>query len=53
MANKYLLTYMFYEVRVKLRDEAVEKNITKESYDQFKIRVANKINSIPIDILTE
>ena len=42
---------MFIEVRVKLRDEAIEKDITKESYDQFKIRVANTINSIPIDYI--
>ena len=42
---------MFNEVRVKLYDKAIEKDITKESYDQFKIRVANTINSIPIDYI--
>ena len=42
---------MFNAVRVKLQDEAIKKDITKESYDQFKIRVADTINSIPIDYI--
>ena len=45
----YPIENMFNEVRVKLGDEAIQKDITKESYDQFKIRVINTINSIPTD----
>ena len=42
---------LFHLVRKKLKREAKDKNITKETYDQFRQRIENTINGWPTEYI--
>ena len=42
---------IFHKVRAKLDEEALNNNITKENFDQFKTRLFRTINSVPIEYI--
>ena len=42
---------LFHLVRRKLHEQALDKNITRESFEQFKERVINTFLSFPSDVI--
>ena len=50
-ADVHCIENAFNFVKGYLDDEAIEQNITKESFDQFTTRVLRAFNNIPIDYI--
>ena len=50
-ADVHCIENAFNFVKGYLGDEAIEQNITKESFDQFTTRVLRAFNNIPIDYI--
>ena len=43
----------FHLVRVRLKDDALQLKITKETFEEFKARVIRTIYSIPVNIINK
>ena len=43
----------FHLVRVRLKDDALQLKITKETFEEFQARVIRTIYSIPVDIINK